>query len=236
LVLKGNRKVIDLKAVVLLSGGIDSSTTLAIASDLGYELYALTIVYGQRHEREVQAAKLTASHFQVEEHRILELPGGMFRGSALTGDGEIPMDRDLENAEGIPDTYVPARNLIFLSIASGWCEVIEGDAVFIGATAVDYSGYPDCRPEFLGSFQGTVNLATKRGVEGRSIRIMAPLVDMTKKEIIQKGHELGVDYSKTWSCYSGGEKACGRCDSCLYRLKGFRMAGLKDPIDYDEVE
>jgi 7-cyano-7-deazaguanine synthase len=225
-----------LKAVVLLSGGIDSSTTLAIAREQGYQLYALTILYGQTHEREVEAAKVVAANVGVLEHRIIEFPRGVFRGSALTGDSKIPLDRDTEDADDIPDTYVPARNLIFLSIASGWAEVLGADAVFIGATAMDYSGYPDCRPEFLDSFEGTVNLATKRGVEGDPVRIIAPLVDLNKAQIISRGIELGLDYGQTWSCYSGGAKACGRCDSCQYRLKGFQEAGHSDPLEYQEVD
>ncbi len=224
-----------MKAVVLLSGGIDSSTSLAIAKELGYDLYALTILYGQSHIKEIEAAKKVARSLGVIEHRILELPEGMFKGSALTGDGKIPLDRDIEEIHDIPETYVPARNLIFLSIAAGWVEVLEGDCVFIGATSMDYSGYPDCRGEFLNSFEETVNLATKRGVEGNPIEIKAPLLEMTKDQIISKGTQLRVDYAETWSCYSGGLKACGRCDSCLFRLKGFEKAGLNDPIEYEEV-
>jgi len=225
----------DLKAVVLLSGGIDSSTTLAIAKSEGYDLYAMTIFYGQTHDREIEAAKNVAKDIGVKEHRTIEFPKGVFKGSALTGDSEIPLDRDPLHLDDIPATYVPAWYLKFLSMASGWAEVIGADAVFIGATALDYSGYPDCRPEFIGSFEMTVNLATKRGVEGDPIKIMAPLIDMTKAQIISKGIELGLDYGSTWSCYSGGERACGRCDSCLYRLKGFQEAGSEDPIDYLEV-
>jgi len=225
-----------LKAVVLLSGGVDSSTTLAVARSQGYECYALTLLYGQTHEKEISSAKRVAESLGVLEHRVMELPHGMFSRSALTGDLEIPVDRDIDGAEGIPDTYVPARNLIFLSIASGWAEVLDSDAVFIGATALDYSGYPDCRPEFIGSFERTVNLATKRGVEGRPIKVIAPLLDMKKHQIISKGMELGLDLSLTWSCYKGGDKACGRCDSCKFRLKGFADIGMKDPIEYEEVK
>lgn len=226
----------NLKAVVLLSGGIDSSTTLAIARSEGYQCRALTIIYGQKHEREIGSAKKVAEALGVEEHRIIELPGEMFRGSSLTGGGDIPLDRDIDSVDGVPSTYVPARNLIFLSIAAGWAEILNADAVFIGATAVDYSGYPDCRPEFLDSFKETANLATKRGVTGNPIEIRAPLVDMSKSQIIEKGTSLGLDYSMTWSCYSGGQLACGRCDSCLYRLKGFREAGLEDPLVYERGE
>ncbi|MBN1389918.1 MAG: 7-cyano-7-deazaguanine synthase QueC [Candidatus Thermoplasmatota archaeon] len=224
-----------LKAVVLLSGGIDSSTTMAIAGSMGYECYALTIRYGQIHDREVMSARNIAVSLKVKEHRVIELPEGMFTGSALLGDGEIPLDRDVGSTEGIPDTYVPARNLIFLSIASGWAEVLDADAVFIGATAMDYSGYPDCRPEFLRSFQSTLDLATRKGVQGGSIKVLAPLLDLKKSMIIQKGIDLGLDLSLTWSCYQGGEKACGRCDSCLFRLRGFKELGLKDPVKYEKV-
>ncbi|MGA1819854.1 MAG: 7-cyano-7-deazaguanine synthase QueC [Thermoplasmatota archaeon] len=222
--------------MVLLSGGIDSSTTLAIARSMGYECHALTLLYGQTHEKEIISAREVAASLGAAEHRVLELPSGMFSRSALTGDMEIPFDRNVDHPDGIPATYVPARNLIFLSIASGCAEVLDADAVFIGATAVDYSGYPDCRPEFMSSFEQTVNLATKRGVEGRPIRVIAPLLDMKKHQIISKGIELGLDLSLTWSCYSGGKKACGRCDSCLYRLKGFAEAGIDDPIEYEEWE
>ncbi|MGA1872433.1 MAG: 7-cyano-7-deazaguanine synthase QueC, partial [Thermoplasmatota archaeon] len=220
-----------MKAVVLLSGGIDSSTTLAIARSEGYECFALTLLYGQIHSREILSARNVASSQEVVEHRIMELPEGMFSGSALTGDMDIPMERDLEDQDDIPVTYVPARNLIFLSMASGWAEAIDAEAVFIGATAMDYSGYPDCRPEFIRSFQKTMDLGTRRGVEGRPIRIIAPLLHMDKAEIIGKGSELGLDLSLTWSCYRGGDRACGKCDSCRYRLKGFSKAGMKDPID-----
>lgn len=224
-----------MKAVVLLSGGLDSSTTLAIARSEGFAVHAITIIYGQRHEREILSAERIASSLGVEEHRILELPEGMFKGSSLTGQGEVPKDRPMDE-EGIPSTYVPARNLVFLSIASSYAEAIDADAVFLGATAVDYSGYPDCRPEFITSFRSTLELATKKGVEGIPIDIRTPIITMNKSEIILKGKELGVDHSLTWSCYEGGEKACGRCDSCLYRLKGFKEAGLVDPIEYEGGE
>ncbi|MFW3146722.1 MAG: 7-cyano-7-deazaguanine synthase QueC [Thermoplasmatota archaeon] len=221
------------KAVVLLSGGIDSSTTMAIARSEGYSLYALTLLYGQIHSREVEAARDIASSLGAAEHKIIELPNGTFSGSALTGQKEIPLNRDPNDMSAIPDTYVPARNLVFLSIALGYAEAMGADAVFIGATSVDYSGYPDCRPEFIESFRKTSGLATKRGVEGNSIEICAPLLQMSKDEIITKGNELGVDYSLTWSCYSGGKLACGRCDSCIYRLRGFEKAGSMDPIEYE---
>jgi 7-cyano-7-deazaguanine synthase len=193
----------------------------------------LTILYGQTHGKEIGAAREVARSLGVVEHRIMELPEKMLSGSSLTGEGMIPLDRDPEEMISIPSTYVPARNLIFLSIASGWAEVLNADSVFIGATAVDYSGYPDCRPEFMDSFEQTVNLATKRGIEGDPIRIIAPLLNMTKAQIIGKGLELKLDYGLTWSCYTGGEKACGRCDSCIHRLKGFELNGIDDPIDYE---
>lgn len=224
-----------MKAVVLLSGGIDSSTTLAIARSKGYDLYALTISYGQTHRREVGSARKVASSLGVRDHRVLELPEGMFSGSALLGDIDIPLDRDIMSVKDIPNTYVPARNLIFMSIASAWAETLDADAIFIGATAMDYSGYPDCRPEFIRSFQRTLNLATRKGASGASIKVMAPLLKMSKDQIIAKGIELGLDLSLTWSCYKGGARACGRCDSCQYRLKGFAKLGIEDPIEYEKV-
>ena len=219
-----------MKCVVLLSGGIDSSTALAIAKGEGRTCTALTILYGQRHEREVRSARMVAESLGVTDHRMVELPSLLFRGSALTGGGTVPLDRDVLSTKDIPSTYVPARNLVFLSLAVGLAESIDADEVYIGATSVDYSGYPDCRKEFFNALQGTVDLATKRGVEGRPIRIMTPLLEMSKEEIIRTGLELGLDYSLTWSCYSGGESPCLRCDSCLFRLKGFELAGLKDPL------
>jgi 7-cyano-7-deazaguanine synthase len=223
-----------MKAVVLLSGGLDSSTVMAIAKDLGYDLHALTIIYGQRHEKEIESARAVADFIGVKEHRITELPKGLFSGSSLTYDSEIPFERDINNPNGIPSTYVPARNLVFLSIAVSWAEAIDADAIFIGVNEVDYSGYPDCRPEFIDSFGRTQCLATKRGVEGRPIDIKTPIISMTKAEIIKCGIGLNLDYSLTWSCYSGGDKACGRCDSCKFRLNGFEKAGMKDPLPYEE--
>ena len=222
-----------MKGVVLLSGGIDSSTTLAVARDMGYDTFALTILYGQRHEREVRSARDIASSMGVVEHTTIQLPNDMFRSGSLTTDEEVPEGAGTE--DNIPSTYVPARNLVFLSIAVGYAEVISADSVFIGVTSVDYSGYPDCRPEFIRSFQETSRLGTKRGIEGHPIRIITPLIDMSKEEIIKWGRELGVDYSLTWSCYRGGEKACGRCDSCKHRLKGFERSGIEDPVEYEVV-
>ena len=222
------------KAVVLLSGGLDSSTVMAIAKHMGYDVYGLTLIYGQRHVKEIESARKVADHLGASEHRVIELPKGLFSGSSLTYDSEIPMNNDIEELSGIPSTYVPARNLVFLSIAVSWAEAIDADAVFIGVTAVDYSGYPDCRPEFIESFRRTSGLATKKGVNGTPIGIITPIIEMSKSEIIRKAVDLGLDLGLTWSCYSGGEKACGRCDTCQYRLKGFREAGLEDPIDYEE--
>ncbi|MBN1538560.1 MAG: 7-cyano-7-deazaguanine synthase QueC [Candidatus Thermoplasmatota archaeon] len=224
-----------MRAVVLLSGGIDSSTTLAIARSMGYDVHALTISYGQTHKREVGSARKVASSFGVNDHKVLELPEGLFSGSALLGDTDIPVDREIGTVKDIPNTYVPARNLIFLSIASGWAEALDADAVFIGATAMDYSGYPDCRPEFIRSFQRTLDLATRKGASGGTIKVIAPLLNMSKDRIIARGIELGLDLSLTWSCYKGDARACGRCDSCLYRLKGFSKLGMDDPIEYEWV-
>jgi 7-cyano-7-deazaguanine synthase len=221
------------KAVVLLSGGIDSSTVLAIAKSMEYEIHALTLIYGQRHKREIESARMVAKFFGIEEHRIMELPAGLFSASSLTYDSDIPIDSDIDHMNRIPTTYVPARNLVFLSIAVSWAEAIEADDIFIGVTAVDYSGYPDCRPEFIEAFSKAQNLATKRGISGNPIGIRTPIIGMSKSEIILAGIKLGLDYGLTWSCYSGGERPCGRCDTCQYRLKGFKDAGMKDPLEYE---
>jgi 7-cyano-7-deazaguanine synthase len=223
------------KAVVLLSGGLDSSTTLAIAQGLGYTLYALTFRYGQHHQIEIQAAERMARHFQVAEHKIFEVPLDGFGGSALTADLAIPKDRDLKQlSTDIPVTYVPARNIIFLSLALAWAEVLGAGDIFIGVNALDYSGYPDCRPEFIEAFEGMAALGTKAGVEGRAIKIHTPLIRLNKAQIIQKGMALGVDFSLTSTCYdpSPQGRACGSCDACLLRLKGFAEAGLEDPGKY----
>ncbi|MDG6224377.1 MAG: 7-cyano-7-deazaguanine synthase QueC [Candidatus Thermoplasmatota archaeon] len=227
-----------MRAVVLLSGGIDSSTTLAVARYRGYDPCCLTILYGQKHSREIESAKSIARHLGASDHVIMELPVQLFSCSSLTMKGDIPqrMGPDEVPGEGaIPNTYVPGRNLVFLSLACSWAESIGAKAVFIGATSVDYSGYPDCRREFLESFERTAALATRIGTEGAPIRIEAPLLEMDKAAIIKLGYELGVDLSLTWSCYRGGKKACGRCDSCMYRLKGFKEASLNDPIHYEEM-
>ncbi len=218
------------KAVVLLSGGIDSSTTLAIARDGGYELYALSLDYGQRHSLELEAAAKVATQVGVEKHLLIHADLGAIGGSALTADLEVPKGGV---KEGIPATYVPARNTIFLSFALGWAEVLEAPHIFIGANVMDYSGYPDCRPEFLKAFEEMANLATKASVEGKiRFRINAPLLKMSKAEIIRKGLDLGLDYSLTWSCYDPTPegKPCGACDSCLIRAKGFKEAGAEDPL------
>ena len=222
-------------AVVLLSGGIDSTTTLAIAITEGYEAYALSFDYGQRHQIETQAARRAADSFGVRKHRIAKIDLRVFGGSALTGDIDMPKQRsETEIADGIPVTYVPARNTIFLAYALGWAEVIQAADIFLGVNAIDYSGYPDCRPEFIEAFQTVANVGTKAGVEGRRFQIHTPLIKFSKAEIIRKAVELGVDLSLTHSCYDPSPDgfACGECDSCLLRLKGFREAGMKDPIRY----
>ena len=220
-----------MKAVVLLSGGLDSTTAAAIARSEGYELFALTIRYGQVHDRELEAARKVASALGVARHVELDVDLRAFGGSALTGQGAIPKDRDLEDARTIPSTYVPARNTVFLSLALSWAEVIGGTRIVIGVNALDYSGYPDCRPEYLEAFERLASLATRAGVEGTTIRIHAPLLRMSKAEIIRAGVALGVDYSVTHSCYDPAPdgRACGRCDSCRLRAKGFAEAGLPDP-------
>ena len=224
------------KAVVLSSGGIDSTTAMAIAQAEGYEVYSLTFNYAQRHAVELAAAKRIAEALDVKEHLIIDLDLRKIGGSALTDTITVPKGRsEQEIKQGIPVTYVPARNTIFLSYALAWAEQLMAGAIFIGVTAIDYSGYPDCRPEYIRAFEQMANLALKAAVEGRlSIRIHTPLIEMTKADIIRKGLELGVDYGLTHSCYdpSPEGKACGECDSCLLRKKGFREAGLADPTVY----
>ena len=223
------------RAVVLLSGGIDSTTTLAIAGAEGYEVYALSFEYGQRHQIETQAAQRVARSLGAKEHRIAKIDLRVFGGSALTDDVDVPKQRsETEIADGIPITYVPARNTIFLAYALAWAEVISANDIFIGVNAIDYSGYPDCRAEFIEAFESLASLATKAGVENRRFHIHTPLIKFSKAEIIRKAVELGVDLSLTHSCYDPSRKgfACGECDSCLLRLKGFREAELKDPIPY----
>mgnify|MGYP005838312069 FL=1 len=224
------------KAVVLVSGGLDSATTLAIARHEGFEAFALSFRYGQRHARELECAAHVAASLGAAAHHIVEFDLRAFGGSALTADIAVPKSRDMAGMAGdIPVTYVPARNTIFLSFALAWAEVLGANDIFIGVNALDYSGYPDCRPEYIEAFERMANLATKAGVEGRQrLRIRAPLIAMTKAEIIRRGMELGVDYSLTSSCYdpSPDGEACGECDSCLLRKKGFAENGLADPIRY----
>ena len=222
------------KAVILLSGGLDSATVLAIAKAEGYEPYALSFSYGQRHAWELEAAKRVAASIGVAQHRVTTIDLRAFGGSALTADLDVPKGRDAEEmSHGIPITYVPARNTIFLSFALAWAEVLGASDIFLGVNALDYSGYPDCRPEFIAAFEKMANLATKAGVEGRQhLRIHTPLIAMTKAQIIATGTKLGVDYGLTSSCYDPGPTGapCGQCDSCLLRQKGFRENEIEDPI------
>jgi 7-cyano-7-deazaguanine synthase len=220
------------RAVVLLSGGLDSATTLAIARDAGFDGYCLSLDYGQRHRAELDAARRVAQALGAREHRLLRLDLAAFGGSALTDPAlAVPAEGP---SGGIPSTYVPARNTIMLSLALAWAEVLESRDIFIGVNAVDYSGYPDCRPEFVSAFERLANLATKAGVEGRRMRIHAPLIDLSKAEIIRKGISLGVDYGITVSCYQADPqgRACGVCDSCRLRREGFAATGMADPTPY----
>jgi 7-cyano-7-deazaguanine synthase len=222
------------KAVCLLSGGLDSSTCLALARHEGFECYALSFDYGQRHRLEVEAAKRVAAALGAARHVVLQIDLRAFGGSALTSDIAVPKGRSAaEMGQGIPVTYVPARNTIFLACALAWAETLEASDIFLGVNAIDYSGYPDCRSEYIEAFERMANLATKAAVEGRSrVRIHTPLIRLTKAGIIKQGAKLGVDFGLTWSCYdpAGGEIPCGACDSCLLRAKGFAEAGLRDPL------
>ncbi|MHC1680890.1 MAG: 7-cyano-7-deazaguanine synthase QueC [Methanomassiliicoccales archaeon] len=221
-----------MKAICLLSGGLDSTVTLAYALHQGFEVTALTINYGQRHKRELDAARAVAAHYKVP-HIIMEFPLTGFR-SALTDDSIPIPDRKPEDiGYDIPETYVPARNIVFLSLAAGLAESVDASAVFIGANAIDYSGYPDCRPEFFQAFENMLEVGTKRGVLGHPVSIEHPILKMTKAEIVKLGLKLEAPLHLTWSCYRGGEKACGHCDSCVLRLKGFKEAGVKDPVPYE---
>ncbi|WP_026841204.1 7-cyano-7-deazaguanine synthase QueC [Citrifermentans bremense] len=222
------------KAVILYSGGLDSTTCLAIAKEQGFAPYALSFSYGQRHQQELEVAKLNARPMGAVDHLLVEFDLRKMGGSALTSDIEVPKEGV---GEEIPVTYVPARNTIFLSFALGWAETLDCFDIFIGVNALDYSGYPDCRPEFVAAYEAMANLATKAGVEGKRLKIHTPLISLTKAEIIQKGLSLGVDYSKTHSCYDPAEDgaACGRCDSCRLRLKGFAEAGVADPVRYQKL-
>ncbi len=222
-------------AVVLLSGGLDSATTLAIAKSQDYEIYSLSFDYGQRHKRELEAARKIAASLGAKKHLIVRIDSQIFGGSALTSDVDVPKGRsEDEVGAGIPVTYVPARNIIFLAHALAWAETIGAGHIFIGANAIDYSGYPDCRPEFLALFETTANVGTKAGTEGARFQIHAPLIKLSKSDIVRKAVELNVDLSLTHSCYdpAADGRACGKCDSCQLRMKGFREAGVQDPIPY----
>lgn len=224
------------RAVVLLSGGLDSATITAIAKDQGFEVYALSFSYGQRHSSELNAAHRVAADASVSDHKVVPIDLRAFGGSALTADIDVPKHDDANDmGSDIPITYVPARNTIFLSFALAWAEVLRASDVFIGVNALDYSGYPDCRPEFIEAYQAMARIATKAGIEGEAeLAIHAPLIDLTKGQIVQRGLELGVDYGITVSCYDADESgaACGRCDSCHLRRKGFEDAGVADPTRY----
>ena len=223
------------KAIILLSGGLDSVTVLAMAKQQGYQVYALSFEYGQKHNAELDSARRIAREYQLIEHKVINIGLGVIGGSALTDDAvSVPVTPQ----EGIPVTYVPARNTVFLSFALGWAEVLDVHDIFIGVNAVDYSGYPDCRPEFIEAFQALANLATKAGVEGHEIKIHAPLIHMSKGEIIQQGMQLHVNYAQTVSCYVASPEglACGECDACRLRRQGFEQAGISDPTHYRKFQ
>jgi len=223
------------KAVCLISGGIDSCVTAYLAKNENFDIYALTINYSQRHKKEIECAKIISSFIGAKNHIIIDIDFSNFKDSSLLDKSLEPeRDRDLDEiGKIIPSTYVPARNTIFLSIALAYAETIDAEAIFIGVTSTDYSGYPDCRPEYIETFQKTADLATKKGIVDKSIKIKAPLIHMSKADIIKEGLKLRAPLEKTWSCYMGRKKACGRCDSCLLRLKGFKEVGAKDPVDYE---
>ena len=224
------------RAVILLSGGLDSTTTLAIAKNDGYILYGLTFDYSQRHDKELISAKKIADYYNIEKHLILKIELDKIGGSSLTDKEIIIPSRNLDEIENeIPNTYVPGRNIIFLSYTLSWAEVIKAKAIYIGANSIDYSGYPDCRPEFFKAFQNISKFGTKIGVSGKPVKIITPLINLSKSEIIKKGIKLDVPYELTWSCYRGTKKACGTCDSCLLRLKGFKESGINDPIEYQQI-
>jgi 7-cyano-7-deazaguanine synthase len=225
-------------AIILLSGGMDSTTTAAIAQRRGFELCALSFRYGQRHSIELEAARRVVERLRIRRHVVLDIDLRAFGGSALTGDLAVPKDTPAgQIGDRIPPTYVPARNTVFLSFALGLAEVTGSRDIFIGANAMDYSGYPDCRPEYLEAFERMANLATKAGVEGRGITIHAPLIALSKREIVQQGISLGIDYGLTWTCYdpSPDGLACGHCEACQLRLKGFSEAGVEDPLRYQDA-
>lgn len=222
------------KAVVLLSGGLDSTTCMGIAKEAGYQLFPVSFSYGQRHSTELESAIAVARYYGVSEadHMILDL-GRTIRGSALTGDAEVPLHRSVdEMGSDIPVTYVPSRNIIFLAHAASFAEVVGAEAIYIGVNALDYSGYPDCRPEFVEAFQQVLNVGTKPGAEGHPVQIATPLLNLTKAQISRLGNDLGAPLDLSYSCYSGTRPSCGQCDACLLRLKGFQEAGLVDPIPY----
>ncbi len=223
------------KAVVLHSGGLDSTTALYVAKSEGYDVYTITVDYGQRHKKELEAARLTAKKAGVSEHKVIVMNINTWGGSALT-DKKIDIPENVEESDKIPVTYVPARNMIFLSVAASYAEAIGAQDIFIGVSQVDYSGYVDCREEFIKAMENAINKGTVCAVEeGKEITIHAPFMNMTKEEEIKLGEKLGVDYEITWTCYKGEEKACGVCDSCKLRLKAFEKAGLKDPLDYEII-
>ncbi|MFQ6059848.1 MAG: 7-cyano-7-deazaguanine synthase QueC [Thermoplasmata archaeon] len=225
------------KAVVLLSGGLDSGVTLAIAKEEDNDIYALTFEYGQKHKREVESARKLADFYRASKHLILHIPLGEVAESALMEEGFVPetgLNEEMQTS--IPPTYVPGRNIILLGYALSWAETLGARYIYIGAHTQDYSGYPDCRPEFLRAFQNVARLGTRTGVEGREIELRYPLIGMTKAQIVARGSELRVPFELTWSCYAGGKKACGRCDSCRFRLIGFKEAGLEDPLEYEAHE
>lgn len=225
-------------AVILLSGGLDSTTVLALARNKGYQLSAISFDYGQRHSREIDAARRIARHYGIPRHEVVTIDLRVFGGSALTSDMAVPKGRDVKSSADVPVTYVPARNTIFLSYALAFAEVLNARDIFIGVNALDYSGYPDCRPEYINAFESMANLATRSAIEGAPITIHAPLIDLTKARIIALGTSLGVDYSMTTSCYdpTAAGEACGECDACQLRLAGFRDAGVADPIAYVTTE
>ncbi len=220
-----------MRAVVLLSGGLDSTTVLAKALDEGCEVVALSFRYGQRHSRELDSAKAVAEHYGTR-HVVVDIDLSMFRSALTDPDIDVPEGREKIGSD-IPDTYVPARNIIMLSVAAGLCESVDADRIYIGANVVDYSGYPDCRPQFFEAFRKMLSVGTKAGTEGRPIRIETPILSKSKAEIVKLGKDLGAPLHLTWSCYEGGEKACGRCDSCILRLRGFEEAGFRDEIEYE---
>ena len=224
------------KAVILLSGGLDSTTCLAIAKNQGFDLNALTLNYGQRHDFELKSAQKIVDHFKIKNHSVVNINLAQFGGSALTDEIDVPKDRSESEMTDIPITYVPARNTVFLSLALAWAETLNAFNIFIGVNVLDYSGYPDCRPEYIAAFEKTANLATKAGVSGESFKIHTPLINMKKSEIILNGLELGVDYSLTSSCYDPLKNGtpCGHCDACILRLKGFQEADAIDPLSYQK--